>query len=206
MSSPPQTRLFVTPEEERRIRSAVKGADVALLGPGYRPATAQDAEGLLELLADPEVSNPIHDLPRPLTHESIRSWVLDAQARQRQGEAVFAIMIDSTDEIVSYSYFTVWPERSSAEIAGAYRGDAQSMGAGKAGAACSFDWMFEHLGVRLIGVTAAIDNVRSAKVIEAAGFTFFGERDSVRPDGSTRQSRYWEMMRKDWRKLKAQGH
>jgi hypothetical protein len=47
--------------------------------------------------------------------------------------------------------------------------------------------MFEALGVRLVGVTAALDNVRSAKVIEAAGFVRMGERDSVRPDGTVRQ-------------------
>ncbi len=55
--------------------------------------------------------------------------------------------------------------------------------------------MFDHLGVRLIGLTAALDNHRSARVIEAAGFRFIGERDSIRPDGSVRRARYWELTR-----------
>ena len=59
--------------------------------------------------------------------------------------------------------------------------------------------MFEVLGVRLIGVTAALDNARSAGVIEAAGFRPMGERDGVRPDGSVRRSRYWEGTREAWR-------
>lgn len=59
--------------------------------------------------------------------------------------------------------------------------------------------MFETLGVRLIGVTAALDNPRSARVIEAAGFRFMCERDSVRPDGASRCSRYWELIRDEWR-------
>jgi RimJ/RimL family protein N-acetyltransferase len=58
--------------------------------------------------------------------------------------------------------------------------------------------MFDHLGVRLIGLTAATDNVRSARVIEAAGFQPQGERHSVRPDGSIRVSRYWELARDQW--------
>jgi RimJ/RimL family protein N-acetyltransferase len=75
----------------------------------------------------------------------------------------------------------------------------QNAGAGKAGAARSFGWMFDSLGVRLIGVTAALDNVRSARVIEAAGFTPMGDRESVRADGTVRRSRYWEMTREAWK-------
>jgi len=199
VSTPPQTQLRVTGEEETQIRAAVKVADVTLLGPGYRLATAKDAEALLDLLADPEVSDPIYDLPRPLTHETIKHWILQAQKGQRKGEALLAIMEDESGKIVSYSYFTVWPELSAAEIAGAYRRDAQSKGMGKAGAARSFEWMFEQLDVRLIGVTAALDNVRSAKVIEAAGFVYTGIRDSKRSDGTTRRSHCWEMTRDKWR-------
>ena len=61
--------------------------------------------------------------------------------------------------------------------------------------------MFEAFKVRLICVTAALDNVRSARVIEAAGFTSMGERQSRRADGSERRSRYWEMTIEQWRKL-----
>lgn len=58
--------------------------------------------------------------------------------------------------------------------------------------------MFSELRVRLICVTAAIDNVRSARVIEAAGFIPMGEREGRRADGSSRRSRYWEMSREAW--------
>jgi RimJ/RimL family protein N-acetyltransferase len=79
------------------------------------------------------------------------------------------------------------------------RADLQNSGQGGAGAAHTFGWIFETLGVELIGLTAAIDNVRSAKLIEAAGFTAMGEREVARPDGSVRRSNYWEMTREAWR-------
>lgn len=63
--------------------------------------------------------------------------------------------------------------------------------------------MFNELRVRLICVTAALDNVRSARVIEAAGFTPMGEREGVRADGTIRRSRYWEMSREAWAALDA---
>jgi RimJ/RimL family protein N-acetyltransferase len=53
--------------------------------------------------------------------------------------------------------------------------------------------------VRLIGLTAGLDNVRSAAAIDGAGFVRMGERESVRPDGSIRRSIYWELTRDQWR-------
>jgi RimJ/RimL family protein N-acetyltransferase len=198
LSAPPKTILVADAEEQQAIRSAVRKADVGLLGPRHRIATLDHVDGLIELLSDPAVSEPIYDLPRPFTPEVIAQWIREARTRQEKGEAVLCVMLDDDDVISGYSYFTIWPERSAAEIAGAHRADTQSRGAGKIGAARSFGWMFEHLGVRLIGLTAATDNVRSAKVIEAAGFVPMGERSSARPDGSLRQSHYWEMTRDQW--------
>ncbi|MBJ7411713.1 MAG: hypothetical protein JHD15_15290 [Phenylobacterium sp.] len=48
-------------------------------------------------------------------------------------------------------------------------------------------------------LTAALDNVRSQKGIDAAGFRRMGEREAVRPDGTTRRSVYWELTRDEWR-------
>jgi len=162
-------------------------------------ASAQHVAGLVELLSDPAVSNPIYDLPQPMDYETIANWVRDAELKQQAGEALLVARVDAAGRVYSYSRFTVWPERASAEIAGAVRADMQNAGGGKTGAARSFGWMFEVLGVRLIGLTAAMENVRSARVIEAAGFVAMGERVSIRADGSSRRSRYWEMTREAWR-------
>ncbi|MBS0475575.1 MAG: GNAT family N-acetyltransferase [Proteobacteria bacterium] len=205
MSAPPQTRLTVSAEEETAIRLAVRCADLSLLGPGRRIAGDDDVAGLIALLSDPAVSDPIYDLPRPFTPETIAGWIAGARARQARGEAILAVTVDDRGDIAGYSYFTVWPDRSAAEIAGAHRADLQGHGQGKTGAARSFGWMFEHLGVRLIGLTAALDNVRSARVIEAAGFVSMGQRQSVRADGTTRQSLYWELTRDRWRELSRLG-
>lgn len=206
MSAPPITVLHASPEEELAIRQAVRIADLTLLGSNYVVAGTEHVAGLVELLRDPAVSGPIYDLPRPITHQTIAAWQQDAERLRQAGEAILAVDIDKNGHIAGYSRFTVWPERSSAEIAGAHRADQQNSGRGKAGAARSFHWMFEVLGVRLIGVTAALDNVRSARVIEAAGFIAMGERESVRPDGSVRQSRYWEMTRDVWRARQGRIH
>lgn len=111
---------------------------------------------------------------------------------------------DEDGRPITYSRFTIWRERAAAEIASAYRADGQSAGLGKSGAAVSFDWMFRELGMKLICVTAAPDNARSARVIRAAGFRAMGEREGIRPDGSIRRSRYWEMTREEWER-RAQG-
>jgi RimJ/RimL family protein N-acetyltransferase len=198
MSAPPNTVLYASPEEASAIRAAVRAPDLAKLGADCVLASSTHVAGLVELLADPAVSDPIYDLPRPINDATVAAWVHEAELKRDAGEALLVVRVDSERRVFSYSRFTVWPERASAELAGAVRADLQNAGGGKAGAARSFDWMFEVLGVRLIGLTAALENVRSARVIEAAGFTPMGERDSIRSDGATRRSRYWEMTRDAW--------
>ncbi|MBU6319687.1 MAG: GNAT family N-acetyltransferase [Alphaproteobacteria bacterium] len=199
LSAPPLSRLDVPAEEADRIRAAVRSADLTLLGARQVLAGHEHVEGLIALFADRGVSDPIYDLPRPFTIPVIQGWVDEARARREAGEALLAVSLDEAGQVAGYSYFTIWPELSAAEIAGARRADLQNSGEGGRGAARSFGWMFEHLGVRLIGLTASLDNIRSARVIEAAGFSPMGERSSIRPDGSERRSRYWEMTRESWR-------
>jgi RimJ/RimL family protein N-acetyltransferase len=198
MSAPPKTVLNTTPQEEAAIRQAVRSADLSLLGLGARPAGPTHIEGLVTLLSDPAVSAPIYDLPCPINPHTVGAWIEEAARLQALGEAVLVVTLDSEGQVAGYSRFTVWPYRASAEIAGARRADLQNLGGGKSGAAGSFNWMFEALSVRLIGVTAATDNPRSAKVIEAAGFVPMGQRDAIRPDGTVRASFYWELTREAW--------
>ncbi len=198
MSAPPKTVIAITPQEEVAIRAAARSADASKINPACVRATGAHVPALVELLADPRVSAPIYDLPHLITFDSVSAWVRDAQIKNDLGECVLTVTPDEDGRLITYSRFTIWPERAAAEIAGAYRADVQSAGLGKSGAAVSFDWMFRELGVKLICVTAALDNERSARVIEAAGFRAMGEREGVRPDGSMRRSRYWEMTREEW--------
>ena len=205
MSDPPVTVIRAPSGEEADIRRRVREVDPASLGPDRVIAVPGHAASLARMLADPRVSDPIYDLPRPITEASVRAWIEETAALQAAGEAILILSLDEDGEVAGYSRFSIWPDRSSAELAGATRADRQNRGQGTAGAARSFGWMFEVLGVRLIGLTAAVDNVRSARVIEAAGFRPMGERDSRRPDGTVRRSRYWEMTVEDWRRARVSG-
>jgi RimJ/RimL family protein N-acetyltransferase len=193
VSAPPITVLTATPEETAAIVAAVRKAE------GRIVAGPEHVAGLLTLLSDPRVSDPIYDLPRPFTSASIAGWVARCAAEQQDGRGILAVNLDEAGEVSGYSHFAVWPERASGELAGARRADLQNSGQGRSGVAQSIAWMFETLGLRLIGLTAALDNIRSAKAIDGAGFQRMGERDSVRPDGTVRRSLYWELTREEWR-------
>ena len=199
MSAPPKTVLAVCDDEAEAIRQAVRTVDLAGLGEGRALADLHHVAGLVALLSDERVSGAIYDLPRPIHTESITRWVVESQAQTLAGEALLIVNLDLAGEIVGYSRITVWPEHSAAELAGAVRADRQNSGQGGAGMAHSFGWIFETLGVRLMCLTAALDNVRVQKGIDGAGFVRMGERDAVRPDGTVRRSIYWEMTRDDWR-------
>ena len=200
MSAPPITVLEVSAAEEAAIRAAVRGVDDASLTIGRRIARPEDAAALTALLADPAVSGPIYDIPRPIDETHIGAWIDESLALQAAGKCVLLLNLAPDGAVVGYSRVTVWPDRSAAELAGAMAASHQGGGQGGAGALRMFGWIFDALGVRLMGLTAALDNIRSAKLIDAAGFTRMGERDSVRADGTVRRSLYWEMTREDWRK------
>lgn len=192
MSAPPKTVLQAGADEEAAIRAAVRAAAK------HRIAGPQDVAGLTRLLADPRVSDPIYDLPRPINEENVGRWVAESAALAGKGECLLTVSRDEAGEVAGYSRITVWPERSSAELAGAARADRQNSGQGRMGVARSIARIFEDLGVRLIGLTAALDNVRSAAAIDGAGFRRMGERENIRPDGTVRRSLYWEMTREEW--------
>jgi RimJ/RimL family protein N-acetyltransferase len=192
VSAPPKTVLTATPQEAEAIRAAVRQAA------GRTVAGPEHVAGLLELLQDPRVSDPIYDLPRPITFDSVARWVAESEALRQEGRCILAVNIDEQGRVAGYSRFTIWPERASGEVAGARRADLQNSGGGRAGVAQSAAWMFEVLGLRLIGLTAALDNVRSARAIDGAGFKRMGEVESVKPDGTTRRSLYWELTRDEW--------
>lgn len=187
----------MTAEEEAAIREAVRTADLTTLGPGRVLASQGLAEATLDLLADPAVSEPIYALPKPVTLASVKAWIEEAESARRRGECL--LILNAYDgHVMGYSKITVWPDRSAAELGGALRASLQSSGAGGAGAAHTTGWIFATLGVRLICLTAALDNLRSAKLIDRIGFRRMGERDAVRSDGTIRRSLYWEMTADEW--------
>lgn len=199
MSAPPVTVLQVDEAEAEAIREAVRTADPLTLGYGRMLARPEHAAALAHFLSDERVSGAIYDLPRPFTAEVMAGWIEESETLRQQGRRLLILTFDETAQVVGYSCISVWPERSAAELAGAIRADRQNEGQGGAGAIHSFGWVFDALGVRLMGLTAAVDNVRSARLIDSAGFTRMGERDSIRPDGTLRRSLYWEMTREAWK-------
>jgi len=203
MSAPPKTVLDVSSDEERTIREAVRGCDPSTLGPGRVIATAAHALAALDLLADPAVSDPIYDLPRPLTLRNVSDWITGSAHLRDEGEALLVLTMTPDGQAMGYSRITVWPDRSSAELAGAIRAGLQNTGSGGAGAAHTIGWIFETLRVRLICLTAALDNVRSTRLIDRMGFRRMGERDGICPDGTVRRSHYWELTRAQWNDLVA---
>jgi RimJ/RimL family protein N-acetyltransferase len=199
MSAPPKTVLTATPQEEQAIREAVRSADPQALGPWREVASAKHADAVLDFLLDPAVSDPVYDLPRPFTLQSVRAWTDQCEELRRRGEGLLILTISADGVVTGYSKVSVWPDRSSAELGGALRANVQSAGAGAAGAKRTIGWMFDALKVRLICLTAALDNVRSVKLIDSMGFRRMGERDAVRRDGTRRRSLYWELTCDEWK-------
>ena len=197
----PLTRRAASPERADAIRQAVRAVTgLPVVGEGQsRIATLDDAAALAAFLADPAVHAPIYTVPQPINEETMTGFIADHMAQQARGEGLLALSLSPDGALVGYSDIQVWPQWAAGELGGALRADRQSAGQGARGAAASFDWMFETLGLETLCETASLDNVRTARLLDGLGFERMGEIDSVRPDGTIRRSRVWEITRPVWR-------
>lgn len=197
MTKIPLTRIPASAEKADAIRNAVRRiifpADSA-----RRLAREADAPAFHDLITDPRVSDPIYTLPKPPTSDAALAFIARHIGEQARAEGLLIFDIDAKGAIAGYHDIQFWPEWAAAEIGGAIRPDRQSMGAGGAGAAAAFEWLFTAIGVDLICETAALDNVRTKKLLERLGFRLVGEIESELPDGGTRPSLYFELTREEW--------
>lgn len=191
----PLTRNAVSPGTAEAIRAAVRAA--TQMG-GSRLARLEDALGLFALLSDPLVHAPIYTLPRPLTEASVAAFIAMHLEERAAGEGLLFVREGEDGQVMGYSDVQVWPDWGAGELGGALHPSLHGKGAGGRGAAASFAWMFEALGLDLLCETAALDNVATQRMLDGLGFRRMGETLSTRPDGTTRASLVWEMTRAEW--------
>jgi RimJ/RimL family protein N-acetyltransferase len=194
----PLTRIAASPGEAEAIRAAVS---VQTVMGDSRLAELEDAPGLFALLSDPLVHAPIYTLPRPLTEASVEAFIAGHLEERAAGEGLLFVRAGEGGQVMGYSDVQVWPQWRAGELGGALHPSLHGKGAGGRGAAASFAWMFEALGLDLICETAALTNVPTQRMLDGLGFRRMGETLSTRPDGTTRASLVWEITRAEWAAL-----
>ncbi len=192
----PKTRLDVSTEEAAAIRKRVQSVQSyeSVFGTA-RLATPDDAPAMLKLFEDECVSAPVYTLPRPFSLESVRDWIADHERQREAGVGLLMCAYGAHGQLASVSDFQFWPQWSACEFGGVIAAELQSQGYGGRGIKELCDWCFDTIGVRLLAMTSALDNIRSHKIFTHMGFTEMGEIDSIRPDGSIRRSIYWELVK-----------
>ncbi|MEM9617413.1 MAG: GNAT family protein [Pseudomonadota bacterium] len=126
-------------------------------------------------------------------------WIASHNSEAAQGVGLLMLARNEADEPTGFVDLQVWPERASAEFGGGISPDLQSASLGSRGAALLFDWLFREIGIRLIAMTNALDNVRTEKLLLHLGFQRLTDRTCIAADGTERPSMYWELKRENWR-------
>ena len=198
MGELPLTRNKASVERAASIRRAVQQFEPDSAH-GQVVANKETALAFLKFLDDPAVSAPIYSLPKPITPTSVARFIDAHLAEKKYGEGLLLLNLDPAGRVSAYHDIQFWPEWSACELGGAIHPDLQGKGAGATGAKAAFNWLFETFGVELICETAALDNLRTARLLERLGFTEKAVITCTAPDGTTRPSRYWEITRAQWR-------
>jgi|ETNmetMinimDraft_28_1059901.scaffolds.fasta_scaffold12785_2 RimJ/RimL family protein N-acetyltransferase len=196
MTDIPLTRNTASKEKESQIRNAVRNAEnipeLACL------ARENDVDALTFLLEDPLISIPIYTLPDQINRNTVANFIERHLLERERGEGLLMISTDEDGGASAYHDIKIWPQWAACELGGAIRRDRQNTGHGSSGATIAFRWLFEVIGIDLICETAALDNVRTARLLEGIGFTFRGEISSKLSGGGLRPSLCWELERKNW--------
>lgn len=199
MTNIPITRQEYPAAKQDEIRQAVRSASAIVTeAHNSRLATVEDAEIFHAFLSDPDISTPIYTLPRPLTVDAIRDFIADHIEQRERGEGLLFLNLDEAGAIGGYIDIIIWPKWAAGELGGAVGKQRQGQRRGIEGALLGFNWLFDVLGLELICETAALDNIRTAKLLDHLGFNRKGEITSQRPDGTTRASLVWEVSRSEW--------
>jgi len=205
MNSPqkiPFTRTSTSPEQANAIRRAVQQATaIPTDGPLSRLAKPADAPAFFEFLQDPAIYAPIYSLPTPLTLENVTAFIVDYEAQRSAGTGLLFFSFTPDGALSGYTDLTLWAEWGAGELGGAVHPNRQGQRKGVDGARRAFEWMFNALGVDLICETAALDNVRTARLLDSLGFRRVGKTISTRADGTTRPSLVWEVTSEEWSRL-----
>lgn len=195
----PKTRIPVPAEEAERLRAFVRRAEF-MNGriAGARIARPADGAALAGLLSHESIGPRIYTMPNPINAETMTGFIHQHLAERESGEGILFVSFNLAGEATAYFDVQLWPDWSIAKFGGAVKAERQGRGFGGACGLAAVEWCFDQLGVARICETTARDNDRSIRLLSRLGFVQMGEVVSVRPDGTTRPSVYWEMSREDW--------
>ncbi len=199
MADIPKTRQAVPVAETERPREFVRCA-VNMNGriAGARVAQREDAESIAGLLSHESIGPRIYTMPNPINAETMTGFIADHLRQRMRGDGILFASFNTAGEATAYFDVEVWPQWSIAKFGGAVKAERQGRGFGGACGLAAVEWCFDQLGVTRICETTAADNDRSIRLLSRLGFRQMGEVISVRPDGTTRPSLYWEMSHEDW--------
>jgi RimJ/RimL family protein N-acetyltransferase len=195
----PKTRIAAPAGEARRLRDFIRQAET-MNGriAGARVARRGDAAALAGLLAHESIGPRIYTMPSPINAETMTGFIDQHLAERERGDGILFVSFNALGEATAYFDVQVWPDWSIAKFGGAVKPERQGRGFGGACGLAAVEWCFDQLGVARICETTARDNDRSIRLLSRLGFVQMGEVISVKPDGTTRPSIYWEMSRDDW--------
>ena len=204
MADIPKTRMVVAEDEAERLKNFVRQAEL-MNGriAGARVARREDGAALAGLLAHESIGPRIYTMPNPINAETMADFISDHLLQRARGDGILFASFNAAGEATAYFDVELWPQWSVAKFGGAVKAERQGRGFGGACGLAAVEWCFDQLGVARICETTARDNDRSIRLLSRLGFVQMGEVISMRPDGTTRPSLYWEMSREDWRSARS---
>ncbi|WP_432055465.1 GNAT family N-acetyltransferase [Streptomyces sp. bgisy022] len=144
-----------------------------------RPFTADDADGMWEILQDPEVIRFTFDASTELSPGQVRSWYATRSAQDDRLD--LAVTDRATGELVGEVVLNTYdPDARSCVFRTLIGPRGRGRGLGTEATRLIVGYGFEHLGLHRIELEAHGDNPRALRAYEKAGFVVEGVRQEAR--------------------------
>jgi RimJ/RimL family protein N-acetyltransferase len=137
-----------------------------------RPWVQDDAPAIATACAEEEIARWMHLIPQPYTEAHAREFIAGAGDQWRTGTgATFAVVEEATDAVVGSMGMRLI-DREEAVVEVGYWTSATARGRGLTTRALRLisRWLIEEVGAERVQLRADVENGRSLRVAEKAGF------------------------------------
>jgi ribosomal-protein-alanine N-acetyltransferase len=147
----------------------------------FRDFTADDAQLILDLNNDPEVTRYVHELPvtdLEMALLNITERIIPQYTKYGYGR--WAVFVKGSNEFIGWCGLKYRPERNEIDLGYRFKQAYWGKGYATEAASATLQYGFRSLRIPLITAMAHIENIASLKVIEKCGMLFqrFEEVDS----------------------------
>ncbi len=168
-------------------------------GVRLRPLTVRDVPRIVEAASDELTRHWLGRTPSPYAEDDALTWLESVSEGQATGRSTNWAVTDPASDLLLGTVFVFGIVSDEVEVGYWVHPDARGRGVATAATRLATGWCFAELDAPRVRIGAAVENVASRRVIEAAGFRYVGvERFGTWPRTGPADLARYDVVAAEW--------